>query len=180
MRGEIAAGNVSCGMGAGVPSIEVTANAAELKNASRMFRPNAVSKSRTGISNFPFGSGYVVTAHPPAVSAPLRTLARVAGFELGGYAVAVAPVGDSALLDDRSEGLGGRRSLGRAFNSRRSSAFMPVHDVPLAGFTASFARVRLTKSLSRPFGSRRRYMPGHFPSGKISGGKLLFFGVAGP
>jgi hypothetical protein len=122
MRGEIAAGNVSCGMGAGVPSIEVTANAAELKNASRMFRPNAVSKSRTGISNFPFGSGYVVTAHPPAVSAPLRTLARVAGFELGGYAVAVAPVGDSALLDDRSEGLGGRRSLGLAFNSRRLSA----------------------------------------------------------
>jgi hypothetical protein len=32
-------------------------------------------------------------------------------------------------------------------------------------------------SLSRPFGSRRRYMPGHFPSGTISAGKLFFSGL---
>jgi hypothetical protein len=66
-----------------------------------------------------------------------------------------------------------------ALNSRRSSAFMPDHDVPPAAFAASFARVRLTKSLSRPFGSRRRYMPGHFSSGTMSGGKVLFFEVSG-
>jgi hypothetical protein len=32
-------------------------------------------------------------------------------------------------------------------------------------------------SLSRPSGSRRRYMPGHFPSGKMSGGKVFFSGL---
>jgi hypothetical protein len=74
-RGEIAAGNVSCGTGAGVPSIEVTANEAELKSASRMFRRNAVSKSRTGISNFPFGVGYVVKPQRRRSLAPLRRLA---------------------------------------------------------------------------------------------------------
>src|SRR5262245_42961882 len=68
----------------------------------------------------------------------------------------------------------------RALNSRRSSPFLPVHGLPPAAFTASIARVRLTMSLSRPFGSRRRYMPGHLSSGTMSGGKVLFFGVAGP
>jgi hypothetical protein len=81
MRGEIAAGNVSCGMGAGVPSIEVTANEAELKNASRMFRPtmpDAVSKSRTGISNFSFWFG--LRGHsPPAGGLCAAAEARSSG-----------------------------------------------------------------------------------------------------
>jgi hypothetical protein len=60
MRGEIDVGNLSCGMGTGVLSIEVTAHEAELKNASRMFRPtmpDAVSKS--GIFTFPSASADV-------------------------------------------------------------------------------------------------------------------------
>jgi hypothetical protein len=67
MRGEIAVGNISCGMGAGVGSIEATADETELRNASRMFRPtmpDAASKSRTGIFNFSFSLSYVVTADP--------------------------------------------------------------------------------------------------------------------
>jgi hypothetical protein len=66
MRGEIAVGNLSCGI-TGVLSIEVTAHEAELINASRMFRPtmpDAVSKSRIGILNFPLDLGYVIRAHP--------------------------------------------------------------------------------------------------------------------
>jgi hypothetical protein len=55
MRGEIAVGNLSCGMGTGLLSIEVMADEAELKSSSRMFCPtlrDAVSKSGTGIFNF--------------------------------------------------------------------------------------------------------------------------------
>jgi hypothetical protein len=71
MRGEIAGGNVSCGTGAGVASIEAIADEAELKNASRMFRPTmpgAASKSRIGIFNFAFRFGLRGHSGPPAVS----------------------------------------------------------------------------------------------------------------
>jgi hypothetical protein len=93
-------------------------------------------------------------------------------------------VGEAARLE-QPVGIGAKQPVlisrdGLALNGRRSSAFMTVHDVPPAAFTASFARVRLAKSLSRPFGSRRRYMPGHFPSGTMSRSKVVFFGVAGP
>jgi hypothetical protein len=71
MRGEVAVGNMSCGRRAGVASIDATVDVVELKNACRMFRPtmpDAVSKSRIGIFNLPFGLAFVTNR--PALSTP--------------------------------------------------------------------------------------------------------------
>src|SRR5262249_59673616 len=55
---------------------------------------------------------------------------------------------EAATLE-QSIGIGAKQPVlitrdGLALNIRRSSAFLPVHGLPPAAFTASFARVRLT------------------------------------
>jgi hypothetical protein len=142
MRGEIDVGNLSCGMGTGVLSIEVRAREAELKNASRMFRPtmpDAVSKSGTGIFTFLFRLGYVVTADPPDGQVGSRASERLCGLAAS----------ETPLFSGHFEG-----SIARLRRPSNSSSRTD------ASSTACFAHVMFAMSPRRPPVKTGRHMLG--------------------